>query len=274
MAWSKIKNIVLIILIAVNLVLLVMVCTRKWSWAQYQEEGRTYTVALLKKNGISFLPDDIPDDPSLSTLSVTWSGMGAEEDEIAYGLLGEYEKETQPGDIQISYTSSLGTASFYSSGLFQATFQADALRTSGLTFEEHSAQLLGEMGMEGLWTDTSQDGNYTTVTFYQIWEEQTIFSCQISFLYEGAYLYSVDGQRVSGTATMAEGDELPTFSTALVQFLGGVNDGTISITTQITDMTWGYQATLNRPINTLIPTWRITTDTGIYYVDAQGVTVG
>lgn len=251
-----------------------MVCTRKWSWAQYQEEGRTYTVALLKKNGITFLPEQIPDAPSLSPLSVTWIGMGQEEDDIAYALLGDYEKETQTGEIQISYTSNLGTASFYSSGLFQTTLQSGALRTSGLTYQEHSTQLLEEMGMDGILTDMVQEGNHTTVTFCQIWEEQTIFSCQISFHYEGAYLTSVEGQRVSGTSTIAEGDALPTFSTALVQFLGGVNDGTISITTQIIDMAWGYQATLNRPINTLTPTWCITTDTGIYYVDAQGVTVG
>lgn len=201
MAWSKIKSIVLLILVALNVVLLIFVYTRAWAWEDYQREGREYTIALLESHGIEYLPEETPTDGSLYTLNVTWDGLGEAEDTMAYALLGDYEKESQTGDIQVTYTSSLGSADFYSSGLFQITLEAGNIRTAGMTFEGHSVQMLEDMGLEGGWKETSHDGNTTIVTYYQVWQGETMFSCQLNFTYEGAYLCGVQGLRVAGSAT-------------------------------------------------------------------------
>ena len=52
MEWSKIKNIIIIILLTVNAFLLISVADREWKSAQYQEEARLGAVEVLRSNRI------------------------------------------------------------------------------------------------------------------------------------------------------------------------------------------------------------------------------
>ena len=91
------------------------------------------------------------------------------------------------------------------------------------------------------------------------------------FSYQDGELRQIDAQRLSGTAQQAAGGEtLLSTATVLIRFLAGINDGAVRVCTEIQDMTPGYQANLSRPVTYLSPVWRITTDTGVYYMD--GVT--
>ena len=60
MEWSKIKNIVILLLALVNVFLLVLVVSQERRSVRYQEEARTEAVAVLAKNGVDFLPERIP----------------------------------------------------------------------------------------------------------------------------------------------------------------------------------------------------------------------
>ena len=53
MEWSKIKNIVILLLALVNVFLLVLVVSQERRSVRYQEEARTEAVAVLAKNGFS-----------------------------------------------------------------------------------------------------------------------------------------------------------------------------------------------------------------------------
>ena len=53
MEWSKIKNIIIIILLTVNAFLLISVADREWKSAQYQEEARLGAVEVLRSNRIA-----------------------------------------------------------------------------------------------------------------------------------------------------------------------------------------------------------------------------
>lgn len=115
------------------------------------------------------------------------------------------------------------------------------------------------------------DGETVTVTFFQNWEGTPVFSCEAVFSYQDGELRQIDAQRLSGTAQQAAGGEtLLSTATVLIRFLAGINDGAVRVCTEIQDMTPGYQANLSRPVTYLSPVWRITTDTGVYYMD--GVT--
>ena len=128
MEWSKIKNIVILLLALVNVFLLVLVVSQERRSVRYQEEARTEAVAVLAKNGVDFLPERIPGDLELLPLEVERDRMGELEDSMAEALLGDVRKENQGGDLQVTYVSHTGQADFYSSGRFIFTFQPGAPR--------------------------------------------------------------------------------------------------------------------------------------------------
>ena len=51
MGWSKIKNIIILLLVIVNVSLLVMVGQRYWRNEQNQRETRQRVIAMMEKNG-------------------------------------------------------------------------------------------------------------------------------------------------------------------------------------------------------------------------------
>ena len=270
MEWSKIKNIIILILVLLNGFLLVLVGVREARSAHYQEEARSEAVEVLENSGIDFLPQRIPGDLSLPFWSVERERIGESEDAMAQALLGDVSKELQGGDIQASYTSEKGQADFYSSGRFIFTFQPGAMPLAGEEPERHAADCLEQLSFDGELVGTETAEGRTVVTFCQTWSGDPVFSCQAVFTYQEDALVSIDAQRLSGTAAQTEGEPLLSTASVLIRFLAGVNDGSVSVCTQIKEMTPGYQASLTRPVSTLTPVWRIVTDTGVYYLD--GVT--
>lgn len=268
MEWSKIKNIVILLLALVNAFLLVLVFSQENRSARYQEEARIDAVAVLEKNGIAFLPDRIPGDLELSALEVARERIGEAEDRMAEALLGPVRKENQGGDLQASYTSGLGRADFYSSGRFMFSFAPGAMPLSGEDPARHAGECLRLLGFDGELAETAEEGGAVTLTFFQRWEGALVFSCEAVFTYRDGELREIDAQRLSGSAQRAAGQDAPlSTATVLIRFLAGVNDGAVRVCAEIREMTPGYQAGLVRPVVSLTPVWRITTDTGVYYMD-------
>lgn len=267
MEWSKIKNIIILILALLNVFLLVLVGVREARSARYQEEAGSEAVKVLENSGIAFLPQRIPGDLSLPFWSVERERIGETEDAMAQALLGDVSKELQGGDIQASYTSEKGQADFYSSGRFIFSFRAGALPLEGQEPERHAAGCLEQLAFEGELLGVETGDGLTVVTFCQTWSGDPVFSCQAVFTYEDGSLVSIDAQRLSGAAVQTGGEPLLSTASVLIRFLAGVNDGAVSVCTQLKEMTPGYQASLTRPVSTLTPVWRIVTDTGVYYLD-------
>lgn len=60
MRWSRIKDIIILMLIIVNLFLLAMVGLRAWRSQRDDRESRARMVFILQENGIDFLPGEVP----------------------------------------------------------------------------------------------------------------------------------------------------------------------------------------------------------------------
>ena len=60
MRWSRIKNIIILMLVIVNLFLLAMVGLRAWRSRRDDRENRARMVFILQENGIDFLPGEVP----------------------------------------------------------------------------------------------------------------------------------------------------------------------------------------------------------------------
>ncbi len=270
MQWSKIKSIIILILALLNAFLLVFTGTREVRSARYREEARTGAVAVLEKNGIRFLPESIPAELGLRALAVERERIGVHEEAMAQALLGPVRRQDREGDLQVTYTSELGSADFYSSGRFLFRLEPGAIPLNGEAPRRHAARCLDLLAFDGELAGVETAGETTVVTFRQRWEGSPVFSCLAVFTYEGDGLRAVDAQRISGQAAPAEGEEPLSTASVLVRFLAGIHDGVASVCNEIRELTPGYQANLSRPVTYLSPVWRIVTDTGVYYMD--GVT--
>jgi hypothetical protein len=62
MRWSKIKNIIILLLLIVNVFLLAQVGLQAWKSERNEREMRALMVEVLENNGITFLPQEVPGD--------------------------------------------------------------------------------------------------------------------------------------------------------------------------------------------------------------------
>ena len=109
------------------------------------------------------------------------------------------------------------------------------------------------------------------LTYYQNWEGGTppvFLPVQVTLLWQDDTLLRIEGQRLSGTITSSSEEETLSAATVLVRFLAGVTEGGF-VCSRIDEMNAGYLIVsgTTRPVE-LTPVWRITTDSGAYYVDA------
>lgn len=102
MEWSKIKNIIIIILLTVNAFLLISVADREWKSAQYQEEARLGAVEVLRSNRIEMDEKSLPPETGLLPMTAERDREG--EADLAGALLtnavktGDRGRDTYEGD--------------------------------------------------------------------------------------------------------------------------------------------------------------------------------
>ena len=79
MEWSKIKNIILAILLTVNLILLGVVDAREYQSAQYDAQTLVSAVTLLASNGITVAADRPHQADGLSILQLESAAQDSQE---------------------------------------------------------------------------------------------------------------------------------------------------------------------------------------------------
>ena len=85
MRWTKIKNIILLLLVAVNLFLLALVGVRAWRTRENSRAARERILQILENNGIAYLPGQIPGDLSLTPRRLTPASVGEAEARLLVG---------------------------------------------------------------------------------------------------------------------------------------------------------------------------------------------
>jgi len=87
MRTSRIKNIIILLLLIVNAFLLALVGVRVWRTQQGERETREQMVQVLARSGIEYLPAEVPGEMPLDPVRVTLSS--AEERQELSDTLGE-----------------------------------------------------------------------------------------------------------------------------------------------------------------------------------------
>lgn len=266
MEWSKLKNIIILILLLANLFLLVMVGTQERDSARYREQAITDAVGVLERNGIRLDRTHVPEELKLTPLTVEREQEA--EAALAAAWLGECE-HSDLGSGRHAYQSAQGWAEFRSNGSFSVTFHDGSRQVEKSGGEEaYALALLKEAGLTGETVSRKENGGAVTLTLRQTWQGLPVYSCEITLEYVDGSLRSIAGQRLMGTP-QSGGDktELISVPTALLRVLNGIND-LGDICNEITAMTPGYLLTASADGTRLIPMWYVTTDTGAYSLNA------
>ena len=270
MEWSKLKTVILLMLAGVNLLLLGLVGVRVTQGAFYEDETRQAVIQVLERGGISFLPEQIPEDITLPPLTLTRSRD--DEADIARLFLGP-TVQTGESDLRPSYTGTGGTAEFSMNGSFTIALTGENwICPPGQDIGQASRDCLEQMGFQAGEEELFTQGDTTWATYCQMWEGAPVFSCQVSLTWSGSVLTQVEGSRLSGESAADSSSTMLSTPTVLMRFLAGVSQNGY-ICSQIRSMEDGYLASGSTRSVQLTPVWRISTDTGDYFVDAVTGTV-
>ena len=267
MEWSKLKNIIILILLLVNLFLLAMAGVQERDSVQYQEQAVADALTVLERNGIKVAPETVPGQMSLSSMTVQRDRQ--QEQNLAEALLGQCSVSDLGGG-RYSYASSLGSAEFRSNGNFSVSFSNGIPLAEGVGDETtHALAIAAKIGLSGTVAElipSAEEG--TGVVLYQTWQEIPVYSCRITMQYRDGALWSVSGQRLMGEPQTAGSQEkLISIPTVLMRSLNGIND-LGDICSEILSLTPGYQMSNPAEGTRMEPVWYVVTDTGAYQLNA------
>lgn len=265
MEWSKLKNIILIILLITNLFLLGLVGLQEWNASRHRIQAREDALKVVERSGIRMKEEALPEDRLLPVATVERDR--GEEAKLLTPLLGEVT-ETALGGGQYFYTGEKGEAYLRNRGDFTVSLPSGAYPLEG-EMREHAVNTLSLMGFQGVVADCVGDGEAGKVTLVQMWNQVEVHTCQVTALYEGGSLVSITGNRINGTPVSGGGVELSAV-TGLLRFLEKFGD-TGDVCSEVLAMRAGYQLSASlSDSSVLVPVWYVLTDTGSYLLDMTG----
>ncbi len=266
MEWSKIKNIIILMLLTVNLFLLVLTANQELKAKQYQEETRNGAVEVLRQQGVGVDLLKLPEESGLVPLTAERDRES--ESRMAEALLGVVVRTDDGG--RVTYAGNRGEMWFRSNGKFAASFTEPVWPVGERSESEHAVEVLTGIGFPCVVVGTETVDGETIVTVRQTWEGTPVFTCQATLRYQNGALVSVEGQRVTGTpAQSAKRGETLDVATVLIRFLSGMRDGG-HVFSRIEGLNPGYKSNTSPGGATeLEPVWEVVTDGGIFFVDGN-----
>jgi len=265
MEGSKIKNIVIIILLLLNGFLLVLVGGR---WAQdthSHDAARSSAIQVIRQSGIALEEAVVPREMTLGVLEAR-RDLTVERT-LAAGLLGENMTVEARGGEVYRYHSPLGWVQFHSTGEFLAEFEPGAFVPDGITMQEHGANVLARLGFEA---QLLEDNGKGTLSFRQLVDGVPVLGCQAVLHYEQDGLVSITGgRRLPGQPQPTGERDTLSVATALMRLYNGMK-GLGDIYNRVESIAPAYtmSVSLSGPAR-LDPVWYVKTDTGSYQLDTR-----
>jgi len=258
MAWSKLKNIIILILLLFNLFLLLLIVGEQIRTNRYEADTLSQTLKALSLNGIAVEETALPEKTELLPLKLSHnSTMQAEAARIL--LNGEDYIASYSGALNV-YTSLSGSVSFRASGEFSATLSTPCAPDT--TYTEHASSLLEQLGIAT--GELTVSGS--TVTALPTLDGIPVFNLPVTLVYNEQLLLSASGC-LPGQLTPESEQPLLSVPDMLVSVLEYVLNRGI-VCRSITRITPGYTAAALSDSLRLTPCWLVETDTANYYVDA------
>lgn len=264
MEGTKIKNIVIIVLLLLNGFLLVLVGGR---WAQDNQShgaARESAIQIIRDSGIELDDQVVPRQISLPGLQAQ-RDLEREHDLAAKLLGGAIAVEARGGDVY-RYQSELGWLQIHSTGEFLAEFEPGAFAVGEEDVAQHGVQLLAVLDFEGVVLER----NDQSVTLRQTVNSVPVLGCQATLNYRDGSLVSITaGQRVPGRPGFGKEESAVSVATALMRLYNGMNElGDIYNRIDGIESAYTLSVNLSGPAQ-LTPVWYVKTDTGAYQLDPR-----
>lgn len=265
MEGSKLKNIVIVILVLLNLFLLVLSGGRRMQDARSRDEARTAAVEVIHQGGVTLDGQVVPDEMSLLP-------MAAERDlksEIlqARALLGgEVEAHARGGEVY-RYENEAGWLQVHSTGQYSARMEPGIALSEQEQPAEHAAALMQLLEMECRVVTCDVVNGRGEVVLNQTLNGADLLDCQVSVQYQDGCAVQITGsRRLLGQAQRSGGTPV-TVATALMRLYNGLNDmGDVYNTIRNIAPAYVLSAEGAGSMR-LTPVWQVETDTGTYRLD-------
>ena len=270
MPWTKLKNMILVILAVTNLCLLLLVASQAVRNGQMRVQARESAVQFLRNRGVEVDEDLIPQKMDLRPQAVE-RDMEGEERAAAALLQGGVTAESRGGEVY-RYYNEKGSVQFHSDGTFSAQLDPAAFPL-GKDREEGCLALMERVGFSG----TVLEGEGEELIFRQTWQGWPLFTQQVTLVCEDGGVAAITaGRLLVGRPQEDASRQTISVATALIDFVNGVS-ALGDVCNRVDAIEPGYVAALSLSGPTaLTPVWRVTTHTGAYQLDTVtgGVTRG
>lgn len=264
MLWHKMKNVILALLLVTNMFLLALFLSQEVKWEEEEQEARSLAIEFLGQRGILVDEGMIPEKITLYPYEVLWNRE--KEGEYALDLLGPVEMESLGGDI-VRYFNDNGELRFHDNGEFYANFSSGFYEGNLGEEKKVALEVLKGLGIDGYFLEEFSQFEENTLVFLQEFKENPLVGCEVRFVFREGELREISqGKRLEGEFLKKNEDNI-TVATALVQcYNGWVELG--EDCREILQIESCYL--VSTPLTasaTMNPSWQITTDLGVYYLD-------
>lgn len=256
---SRLKSIIIVILVLTNSFLLVLLLGRRTQKYAIRERELAELTRLYAASSITLEPTRIPDG-TLRLSAVEPTRSFESEASFAESIIGTCSTEEVGGGIY-RYANGDAQCLIRSSGSVEA-----ALDRAVDDPEAFCESLFSTHGYGRL--SSSVYSGTGVVTAARMLPNATVFNAELTLRFSNGHLISVIGQYVPPVEADDHGRGIDSV-TALVRFLDYSNISG-EVCTAVTDVQGGYllQSATSAP-QRLLPVWKITTDVAEYYVNAS-----
>lgn len=257
MKSSRLKNIVIVILLLVNAFLLFLLLSRRAEQRAAYDRSVEQLVTLYETSGVSLDPAILA--PNSTLLSAALDRDAAQEAAFAEALLGSADMSDSGGGVCL-YSGEYGLCSIRANGAVEASLSRPVNDP-----EAFSHDLFEAFGYECTHTHLSDGGGSISGVRSA---SDPVFNASLTLSFSGGSLTAVSGIFLSALTEGRRTDGIDAV-TALVRFLDYRSASGI-VCTQVLAVDGGYllQSSATVPLR-LLPVWRITTDVNIFYVNCK-----
>lgn len=263
MKTSRLKNIVIAILLLVNIFLFVLLLGRQnQQQAAYARSVEQLSV-LLSDNGIDFDISLLPQETSFPGAELSRSNDA--ESSFAERLLGKTDARSVGGGIYI-YENGSDSCQFRSNGTVEATlncYVSNPLAFCEGIFRDYGYALDDPSYVQARAVNESGSG---TIRALRKVEGHVIFDAPLSLTFENNTLVSVSGSFLPEVSVLKPVSGIDAVS-ALVRFLDYRNANGL-VCTEITCLETGFLLQNSASVSArLVPVWHIRSGASNYYVN-------
>jgi hypothetical protein len=261
MSAPKVKNLIILILVMVNLFLLALVLPSRYKAIQQEKEFNRQLSQLFDDSGIRLDPKSIAKDTPSAEQLLTANETARTAAVLA--LLGSDAAAEELYDA-LHFTSPLGTARLSGSS-FSAVLSVSA--GDPLSYTRQCLQRMG-IGYRDLQTLSNGDGAVVYCAALTV-DDIPVHDAYLTFHYENGALTRVEGQLFTLQDSLSTAGSRAGLSCrdALMKFLGSrLSTGWMGSSIEKTELCWLLSRSSSES-STLRPAWRICTDAGVYLVN-------